>query len=71
VNLSFELDASGKVQIDIYDITGKMIESFEPGYLDAGRNTLTLDFTDKPNAQYIVSLITENNVLTRKVLKTQ
>ena len=71
VNLSFTLNTSGNVQIDIYDITGKMIESLESGYLDAGPNTLTLDFTDKPNAQYIVSLITDNNVLTRKILKTQ
>ena len=71
VNLSFTLNTSGNVQIDIYDITGKMIESLESGYLDAGPNTLTLNFTDKPNAQYIVSLITENSVLTRKILKTQ
>jgi hypothetical protein len=45
------------------------MESIESGYLDAGRNTLMLDFTDKPNAPYIISLITENSVLTRKVIK--
>jgi hypothetical protein len=69
VNLSFALNSSGEVQIDIYDITGKMIETIESGYLDAGRNTLRIDFTDKPNAPYIISVITEENVLTRKVLK--
>jgi hypothetical protein len=71
VNLSFALDASGNVQIDIYDITGKRVESIESGYLDTGRNTLRLDFTDKPDAPYIISLITKNSVLTRKILKTQ
>jgi hypothetical protein len=71
MNLSFALDVSGKVQIDIYDITGKMVESFESGFLNAGPSTLTLDLTDKPNADYIISLKTENSVLTRKVLKTK
>lgn len=69
VKLSFTLDASGKVQINIYDITGKMMETVESGYLNAGRNTLTLDFTDKPSAQYIISVISDNNVMTGKICK--
>jgi hypothetical protein len=59
------------VQIDIFDITGKRMESIESGYFNAGPNKLILDFTDKPHAAYIVSLITENSVFTGKILKTQ
>jgi hypothetical protein len=69
VDLSFALNTSGTVQVEIYDITGKRMESIESGYLDAGRNRLRLDFTDKPDAAYIISLITESSVLTRKVIK--
>jgi hypothetical protein len=71
VNLSFAMATSGKVQIDIYDITGKRVETIESGYLGAGQNTLTIDLSDMSNGQYIVRLKTFDNVLTRKVLKTQ
>ena len=71
VNLSFALNASGKVQIHIYDITGKLMETVESGYLNAGRNTVTLDFTDKPNAQYIISVVTGKDVMTGKICKNQ
>ncbi len=69
VNVSFTLNTSGKVQLNIYDITGKAIETMESGYLDAGPNTIKLDFTDKANAQYIINIITENDVLTGKICK--
>ncbi|MBN2213692.1 MAG: T9SS type A sorting domain-containing protein [Bacteroidales bacterium] len=69
VNVSFALDAPGKVRLNIYDITGKIIETLESGYLDAGPNTIKLDFTDKSGAQYIINIITGNSVLTGKICK--
>ena len=69
VNVSFTLSTPEIVKINIYDITGKIIESLESGYLNAGPNNIELDLTDKADAQYIIRLITDNCVLTGKICK--
>ena len=69
VNLSMNLLEAGDVRINIYDITGKLMKSINSGYLNAGYNTIPLDFSDLPQAQYLYEVVTRSSILKGKIIK--
>ena len=69
VNFSFTLSASGNARINIYNIAGKLIESFDSDYLSAGKNTIKLDFLDMAEGFYIYEIITGNDFINGKIIK--
>ncbi len=69
VNVSLNLPAAGNVSLNVYDLAGKLMESTKSDYLGAGYNTIQLDFSGMPEAQYIFEIITGNDVLKGKIIK--
>ncbi len=52
--------------IEIYDVSGKLIQKID---LNNGIDKLTLDFSDFQKGVYIIKLITSNNNIIKKIVK--
>ena len=60
-NISFQLPVSAKVELSIYDITGRMIETVVSKNFQAGKYTATWDATNYSSGVYIYSIRATNN----------
>lgn len=75
-SIQFGLPTRQRVQLQVYDITGRQITTLVNGILPAGYHTVSWAGTDRqgrPIAQglYFIRLKTDEKTLTRKVLKLQ
>ena len=62
---------AGEVSVLVYDKTGRVIGSIVEGYLSAGNHTYTFDATHLKADMYIVKMNTNNQVITRKIVKSE
>lgn len=69
LNFSLTLAVSGNARINIYDITGKLMETFNSDFLNAGENTISLDCSDMANALYYYEIITNDDYFSGKIIK--
>jgi len=72
VTISFNLPQEGKVSVSIYDITGRMVQSFEQRVLRAGDNSLVWDATDDngsllSSGVYFYRIIYDDQTVTTKI----
>lgn len=67
--VSLTLPVSGNVSINVYNITGKLMQSFDADYLTGGENTLRLDLSGLAASQYIYEIITDGEILRGKICK--
>jgi hypothetical protein len=67
-NLTFELANSGKVTVQVYAITGRLVLSKEV-YMNEGTQDISLDSSDLPNGTYIVKLSSGKQTDTAKFIK--
>jgi hypothetical protein len=71
--IEFELKHGSEVELDIFDITGKVVTSLYDGYLGAGKyvfgwNAADLTGQTLPSGVYLYRLQTDRSALTRKML---
>jgi hypothetical protein len=69
VNVSFDLAVSGNVRINIYNITGSLVETITSDYLTAGNNSLQIDLTNMADGQYFYEILTSDEILKGKIYK--
>jgi hypothetical protein len=67
-NLTFELANSGKVSVQVYSITGRLVLSKEV-YMNEGTQDISLDSSDLPNGTYIVKFSAGKQTDTAKFIK--
>ena len=67
-NLTFELANSGKVNVQVYSITGRLVLSKEV-YMNEGTQDISLDSSDLPIGTYIVKLSSGKQSDTAKFIK--
>jgi photosystem II stability/assembly factor-like uncharacterized protein len=67
-NLTFELANSGKVLVQVYSITGRLVLSKE-AYMNEGTQDISLDSSDLPNGTYIVKFTSGKQSDTAKFIK--
>jgi photosystem II stability/assembly factor-like uncharacterized protein len=67
-NLTFELANSGKVFVQVYSITGRLVLSKE-AYMNEGTQDISLDSSDLPNGTYIVKFTSGKQSDTAKFIK--
>jgi hypothetical protein len=68
VNLQINIANTQEVNVEVYDITGKVLQS-EIIQLNTGKNTVNLTMNNLVDGVYIIRLTTENGVATRRVVK--
>jgi hypothetical protein len=66
-NVSFTMNSTEKVELNLYDVTGKVVYSLNPGELNAGSHSLKIDAQDLRPGIYFVSLKIGDNLLSKKV----
>ncbi|MCP4684151.1 MAG: T9SS type A sorting domain-containing protein [bacterium] len=64
----FNLSARSAAQLDIFDITGRTVESRKLGVLPSGDHTVEFDASGLASGVYFYRLATENAVDTRKMM---
>lgn len=69
VNISLTSPVSGNVKVNIYDISGRLMETINSDYLLAGTNTINIDMSDHVAANYIFEVITKDDILRGKICK--
>ncbi|MCX6157496.1 MAG: T9SS type A sorting domain-containing protein [Ignavibacteriota bacterium] len=67
-NIKFDIIRNGIVKLDIYDITGRNINSLVNGKLEAGKYEFNLNASYLPSGVYFYKLETENFTMTRRMV---
>ena len=66
-SISFDLAAAGNVTIEIYDMTGRLLETVYSGVLPAGNHAVQFDASGYASGSYVYSLRTQDVRLTRRM----
>jgi uncharacterized lipoprotein YddW (UPF0748 family) len=66
--ISFDLDRSGMVNLEIYDILGRKIKSLISGEMSAGRHSVQFDASDLSSGQYIYRIISGEKQFSRMMI---
>ncbi len=72
ITLSYNLENTMAVRIELFDITGKMVRTLNnQGRQYAGKYNVSYNISDLPNGIYMATLTTEENKVTTKVILTR
>lgn len=69
--IEYDLRETSNVHLDIYNIPGQLIKSFDQGVQTSGSHELTLDLDEIDNGTYISVLITNKGSKDEKASQTQ
>lgn len=61
LNLNMNFSSSSKVNIEVYDLTGKLVKSKDLGNIAMGEFTAQLDLSTLTNGMYNISIISDTN----------
>jgi hypothetical protein len=67
--VSYTLANNSTVEIQVVDITGKIIYNTELGTQNAGRNSVSIDASNYNNGIYYVTIVTGDSKVTKKFVK--
>ena len=67
--LQLNLDKAAKVSIQLMSINGQVIQTINKGYLSQGAYTFPLHLSDRANGVYIVQLMIDQQVHSKKITK--
>ena len=67
-NIKFSLNRNARVQIDILDITGRVVDTLVDNEFDAGHHTMPWVTYSVPSGVYFVQLSSSNIIETKKLL---
>ena len=73
LTIEYNVQSAGIVTIDIYDITGRMVQTVTNGYVLSGEHTVQWNAndtkgTEMPNGTYFIRMQTGDNAQTTKVI---
>jgi hypothetical protein len=68
-NISYTLAQNNNVEIEVYDITGKLVTKFENVPQTAGNHTIVWEATDVNAGVYFVRLKSGDATITRRIVK--
>lgn len=72
ITLSYNLENTMAVRIELFDITGKMVRTLSnQGKQYAGKYNVSYNISDLPNGIYMAALTTEENKVTTKIVLTR
>ena len=67
-NLSYTLADEGVIKLSIYDINGRLVENIVDSYQYAGTYNISWNASNFSSGIYFVSLSTNSNLLTQKIM---
>jgi len=66
--IEYFIPSNSEVVIQIYDNTGKEIRRYNEGFKNAGRHSISLNFSDIPSGVYFYRLDTDGKSISRKMV---
>ena len=66
--IKFEINKSGDIELNVFDITGKTVSKIVNEYLTAGTYEVTFDGSNLPSGIYFYQLKTNNIIETKKLI---
>jgi thiol-disulfide isomerase/thioredoxin len=67
-NIKFDIVRNGIVKLEVYDITGRVINTLVNGKLEAGKYEFTMTASSMPSGVYFYKLETENYSMTKRMI---
>jgi len=68
-NIAFNLNSDSDVNINVYDLSGRVVRTISRNNLNAGDNIISINAENLPNGTYIVQLTAGNMIKTTKFIK--
>ena len=66
--VSYSIPADGAVNVSIYDVSGRMIETLTSGFLNAGSYSVEWDAELQPSGMYFLKVQYNNELRTEKIM---
>ncbi|MBN2572823.1 MAG: T9SS type A sorting domain-containing protein, partial [Ignavibacteriales bacterium] len=63
----FDIPIMSNIKIKLYNILGEEIKTIINDFKNAGKYSLQVDFNELPSGVYIITMFSENNIISRKV----
>jgi hypothetical protein len=71
ININFSLKTSSKVDIEVYDVTGKIVKTVSNNNLAVGVNSISVDASTFEAGSYIYSINANGNKMFSKFIVTK
>jgi WD40 repeat protein len=68
INVEFDLLTSGETEIQLFDLTGRMVKNIENRFLDAGNQKYEIDINGLSNGQYNLIIENKSRKISHKIL---
>jgi gingipain R len=62
---TFSVALTGEAELEVYDLTGRIVSTLHSGSIEAGSHSVALDAATIPNGLYFMRLTSESGALTR------
>jgi hypothetical protein len=69
LNMSLTLETKTNVNVDIVDVLGKVVASYNYNNVAAGTNQVSYDISNMANGVYFANVKTDAGVVSRKFIK--
>ena len=66
--ISYQLSADSHVELNIYNVRGKLIDRLTKAYMEAGTYELIWNASDMPSGVYIVRMVAEDFIASQKMV---
>jgi hypothetical protein len=66
--LSFSIDAPSEIRLEIYDVSGKLVDNIANGFYQSGMHVIDWNASDLASGMYFVHLARGSERLTQKVM---
>jgi len=70
-NIRFDMDKSSRVNLSVYDVTGKLVATLVNGKMNAGSHTITWNAQDMASGVYFAKLNSDNFTAIKKMVLVQ
>ncbi|OGD72503.1 MAG: hypothetical protein A2Y64_03135 [Candidatus Coatesbacteria bacterium RBG_13_66_14] len=69
--VDYTLPENGRINISLYDLSGRRIATVFEGEMAAGRHEFSFDASTLPPGVYLARMATDSGTLTRRVVVTR
>ena len=66
--LSFSIDTSSELRLEVYDVSGKLVETVAKGFYQSGLHMIEWNASGLASGMYFVHLVRGSERLTQKVM---
>ncbi len=66
--ITFDVPRSSNIQLQVFDVTGRLVGTLVDGFMEAGKHTQSWDASNQASGMYFVRMTSEQGQFTQKML---